>query len=79
MWEEILKLAISNGLWAVLFVFLFIYELRDGHERERKYQATISSLAEKLDIVEEIRSDIIEIKDNLPTLTPRKKRSKNED
>lgn len=65
MWEEIMSLAISNGLWAVLFVGLFVYELRDSSLREKKYQNTISALSEKLQIVEEIREDIVEIKDTL--------------
>lgn len=65
MWEEIMSLAVSNGLWAVLFVGLFVYELRDSSLREKKYQNTITALSEKLQIVEEIREDIVEIKDTL--------------
>ena len=65
MWEEILKLAMSNGLWAVLFLGLLVYQLRDSKLREEKYQQTITMLGEKLDVVEEIKEDISIIKQSL--------------
>ena len=46
MWEEIFNLALSNGLWAVLFLGLLAYVLRDSRRRERKYQATVDALIE---------------------------------
>ena len=65
MWEEILKLAMSNGLWAVLFLGLLVYQLRDSKIREEKYQETISIIGEKLEVFEEIKEDIIVIKESL--------------
>ncbi len=53
--EEILKLAISNGIFAALFVFLFFYQLRDSYSREKKYQNTIEKLAKHLDDIEEVK------------------------
>jgi hypothetical protein len=58
MWEEIFKLALANGLWAVLFVVLLVYQLRDSASREKKYQQTICKLNEHLDIVEDIREEV---------------------
>ncbi len=58
MWEEIFKLALANGLWAVLFVALLVYQLRDSASREKKYQQTICKLNEHLDIVEDIREEV---------------------
>ncbi|MGN1227694.1 MAG: BhlA/UviB family holin-like peptide, partial [Christensenellales bacterium] len=52
MWEELIKMAVSNGIWAVLFLALLVYQLKDSAIRETKYQQTISSLTDKLDIVE---------------------------
>ena len=64
MYEEILQLAIKNGLWAVLFIVLFFYILRDATRREKKYQNTIEKLNEHLKTVNDIKKevgDIIEI------------------
>ena len=65
MWEEIFKVAFSNGIWAVLFVALLIYQLKDSAAREEKYQKTIETLTEKYAIVEEIKHDINEIKSTI--------------
>ena len=65
MWEEILNLAIQNGLFAVLFLGLLVYSLKDSSKREKKYQQTIESLNKHLDIVENIEKDVGEIKQEL--------------
>ncbi len=61
MWEEILKLAASNGLWAVMFCVLLFYELKDSRKRESKYVETISALGEKLDVINAVKQDTEEI------------------
>lgn len=65
MWEEIFNLALNNGLWAVLFLILLVYVLKDSKSREAKYQETIETLAESLDIIHEVREDVQEIKNTL--------------
>lgn len=62
MWEKIFTMAISNGIFASLFVALLIYELKDSRTREKKYQKTIDSLANRLQTVEKISEDIDEMK-----------------
>ncbi len=62
MWEKIFTMAISNGIFACLFVALLIYELKDSRTREKKYQKTIDSLANRLQTVEKISEDIDEMK-----------------
>lgn len=69
MEEQLFKLATSNGLWATLFVFLFLYVLYDGKVRERKYQETIENnnkiikeLSTNLGIVKDIQDDVVEIR-----------------
>lgn len=62
MWEEILNLAIKNGLWAVLFMALFIFVIKDSANREKKYQQTISNLTEHLGVVKMIKEDVDDIK-----------------
>lgn len=63
MWNEIVNLAIKNGLWAVLFLGLFIFVIRDSTSREKKYQQTIKDLTSHLGIVKEIKEDVDDIKD----------------
>lgn len=65
MWEQIFNLAISNGLFAVLFLGLFIYQLKDSRSREQKYQATIEKLGNSLEIVKHVKEDVEEIKSKL--------------
>ena len=72
MEQTLLDLAAANGLWAALYVFLFIYVLYDSRNRERKYQITIQEnqtiikeLSQKLGIVEDIQRDVIDIKEEL--------------
>ena len=68
MWEELIKLAVSNGIWAVLFLGLLVYQLKDSATREVKYQQTIESLTDKLNIVEDIKGDIVDIKTSIVKL-----------
>ena len=72
MESSVLDAALSQGIWAVLAVFLLIYivksnEQRDTkqEEREKNYQTVIESLTEKFQILNQVQSDLKEIKDNL--------------
>lgn len=65
MWEQIVNLAISNGLFAVLFLGLLVYQLRDSRSREQKYQNTIEKLGDSLEIVKQVKEDVEEIKDKI--------------
>ena len=65
MWEQIINLAISNGLFAVLFLGLLIYQLRDSRNREKRYQDTIVKLGHALEIVQSVKHDVEEIKEIL--------------
>ena len=56
--------ALTNGIWAMLFVGLLVYLLQDSARREKKYQDTISKLNSHLDIVQDIKEDIREIRSN---------------
>ena len=65
MWEQIVNLAISNGLFAVLFLGLLVYQLKDSRAREQKYQNTIEKLGDSLEIVRQVKEDVEDIKDKL--------------
>ena len=72
METTVMNVAVSQGIWAVLAVFLLIYivksnEQRDTkqEEREKNYQTVIESLTENFQILNQVQSDLKEIKDNL--------------
>ena len=72
METTVMNVAVSQGIWAVLAVFLLIYivksnEQRDTkqEEREKNYQTVSESLTEKFQILNLVQSDLKEIKDNL--------------
>lgn len=63
--EELIKIAAPNGLYAVLFVFLLFWVLKENSKREDKYQDTIGKLADKLTVVETIQKDICIFKEDI--------------
>ncbi|WP_346867075.1 BhlA/UviB family holin-like peptide [Clostridium sp. UBA1353] len=69
MEKEILTAALSQGIWAVLSIFLLFYilkaqEKRDmkQEEREKNYQDIIAKLTDKFDIVDEVKKYVEDIK-----------------
>lgn len=72
MENEIIKLASSQGIWAALSVALIFYVIKTQdkrdlrqEEREQSYQKIISSLTDKLNIVEDVKKDVSEIKQHV--------------
>lgn len=72
MESELFKTMVSQGSWAILFVWLLIDTRKESKTREDKLQGiinknqdVISELAEKFDVVEEIKIDVTEIKNNM--------------
>ncbi len=65
MWEQIVNLAISNGLFAVLFLLLLVYVLKDSKGREIKYQNTIKVLGDNLSVVKIIAREVDEIGEDI--------------
>ncbi len=61
MIEQIMTLALGNGLWATLFCLLFLYQLKDSRAREKRYSQTIEELSKSLGKVENIKQDCEEI------------------
>lgn len=75
MEAEILKMVISQGIFAVLFVWLFFDTRKESKAREEKLQSiinknqeVISELAEKFNVVEDIQEDVSEIKIKLESV-----------
>ncbi len=72
MEEKIIEMAATQGIWALLSIALIFYiiktqEKRDlrQEERETNYQSIISSLTDRLNLVEEIKEDVEQIKNFL--------------
>ena len=60
--------ALSQGIWAVLAVFLLIYIVKSNErfsarqeEREKQYQELLSALTEKFNVLSVIERDITEV------------------
>ena len=72
MENEIIKLASSQGIWAALSVALIFYVIKTQdkrdlrqEEREQSYQKIISSLTDNINIVEDVKKDVAEIKQHV--------------
>ena len=63
--EEIVSLVVANGLFAVLFCGLLVYELRDSRSREARYAKTIRALTDSLDLLKTVKSDAEQIKSEM--------------
>ena len=62
MEQNILDFFKTQGPWALLFVVLLLWVLKENSRREANYQGIIQELSRKFDIVEIIRDDVKEIK-----------------
>ncbi len=60
--EKIMSMALTNGIWAALFVFLFFYTLKDSKEREKSYQGVVKGLTEALGGQKEVVSEVKEFR-----------------
>lgn len=69
MESKILEIASTQGLWASLSVILIIYVLKTQEkrdfkqeEREKSYQKIIYKLTDKLNLVEDVKKNVEDIK-----------------
>jgi hypothetical protein len=60
--QEIIKVAATQGLWALLFVALLFWVLRENAKREDNYQQLLQDLTSKLGILKDVQRDVGEIK-----------------
>ncbi|MDU1309016.1 MAG: BhlA/UviB family holin-like peptide [Clostridium perfringens] len=70
--NQFIDMLANQGIFVALFVWLFWDTRKDSKQREEKYQETIKELAEQTSInkavkedVDEIKKDVIEIKNKL--------------
>ncbi|HHW03427.1 MAG TPA: bacteriocin [Thermoanaerobacterales bacterium] len=65
MEQEILKMAASQGLWAVLFVALLFWVLRENAKREANYQQLLQDLTNKFGILEDVKTEVNKISNKI--------------
>lgn len=65
MENEVMRYVITQGLFAVLFVYLLFYVLKQNDKRELNYQGIIAELSRKFNIVEDVQDDVREIKNHI--------------
>ena len=70
MESSVLDAALSQGIWAVLAVFLLIYIVKSNErfsarqeEREKQYQELLSALTQKFNVLSVIEKDIADVKE----------------
>lgn len=70
--NEILQYALTQGAFCALFVWLLFDTRKDNKERETKYQETIDKnqniireLATKLNVIEDVKKDVEDIKNHI--------------
>jgi hypothetical protein len=66
--QEIIKVAATQGLWALLFVALLFWVLRENAKREDNYQQLLQDLTGKFGILEDVQRDVGEIKQTIGEL-----------
>lgn len=60
--STIIEVALEQGIWATLYIYLFFRMLKENAEREKQYQLIIGNLSEN------IQSGIDQINDRLDGL-----------
>ncbi|NFO46520.1 UviB-like protein [Clostridium botulinum] len=60
--DELVKVGLQQGLGYGLFIFLLLYVLKTTGDRETKYQELLDKMADKFNVVEDIKEDVKEIK-----------------
>lgn len=69
METEIIKSALSNGLWATLFVVLLFYVLRTSGEREKRLIDCVDRLSKQFEVVDDIKDGVGRIERRLDGVT----------
>ena len=62
---QVIYVVLIKCIWAVLFLILLFFQLKDSKARETKYQKTIESLGKSLEIVNDVKQDVEDIKNEI--------------
>lgn len=65
-WKQLLDLAVQQGLWAALYIYLFFRMLRENAARESKYQEMITRLNDSIETgINRIQAQLEQIQSNV--------------
>lgn len=63
---KLLELAVGQGIWAVLYIYLFFRMLKENKEREERYQSTINLLSGNIeDGIRDIKNQLEDMADSI--------------
>ncbi|WP_373601580.1 BhlA/UviB family holin-like peptide [Paraclostridium bifermentans] len=65
MEKELFTQVISQGVFASLFVWLLWDTRKESREREEKLTSLVDKLANKFNVIEDIKEDVEDIKNKL--------------
>ncbi|AOY76696.1 BhlA/UviB family holin-like peptide [Clostridium formicaceticum] len=65
MENEVIKMLVGQGVFAILFGYLLFYVLKENSKREIKYQEIIQDLSGRFNIIEDVQKDVKEIKNKV--------------
>lgn len=68
--QSIIEVALKQGIWAALYIYLFFRMLKQNEEREKEYQTIIDRLNEKIEAgIESIQEQISDVRQTLSNNT----------
>ncbi|KTS84422.1 hypothetical protein NS115_03550 [Paenibacillus jamilae] len=78
--QNLIDAALKDGLWAVLFVSLYLYQLKDAKTRENKLMNFIDEISAQFEALarqyERLSEDVRTIKDDIKS---RRERTRKDD
>ena len=76
MEQALIEAAITQGIWVLLFISLFLYTIKNNEklvekqdQREVNYQKLLSDMTEKYAVVEDIRNSVDEIQKKMEQIS----------
>ena len=76
MEQALIDAATTQGIWVLLFVFLFFYTIKNNEkliekqdQRDANYQQLLSDMTEKYSIIEDIRESVVEIRKQIENIS----------
>lgn len=76
MEQALIEAATTQGIWVLLFVFLFFYTIKNNEkliekqdQRDANYQQLLSDMTEKYSIIEDIRESVVAIRKQIENIS----------
>lgn len=64
--SKLLELAVGQGIWAVLYIYLFFRMLKENKEREERHQNTVNLLCDNIEKgIRDIKDQLEDVADSI--------------